>query len=57
VKQGKLVLPFGKRYMCTPSDSRAYYLVQSPRSAARPEVAKFAQWLQQQASAEEEEAG
>jgi DNA-binding transcriptional LysR family regulator len=56
VKQGKLVLPFGKRYMCSPSDSRAYFLVPSPRSSARPEVAKFAQWLQQQALAEDEDA-
>lgn len=55
VKQGKLVLPFGRRYMCTPSDSRAYYLVRSPRSAARPEVVKFAEWLQQQSRDEDEE--
>jgi len=56
VKQGKLVLPFGKRYMCTPSDSRAYYFVPSPRSAARAEVVKFAKWLQQQALSEDEDA-
>ena len=55
VKQGKLVLPFGKRYMCTPSDSRAYFLVPSPRSAARAEVTKFSRWLQQQALAEDED--
>ena len=55
VKQGKLVLPFGKRYMCTPSDSRAYYVVRSPRSAARSEVAKFGGWLQEQSRAEGEE--
>jgi LysR family transcriptional regulator, glycine cleavage system transcriptional activator len=55
VKQGKLVLPFGRRYMSTPSDSRAYFLVPSPRSAARAEVAKFAQWLQQEARAEDED--
>jgi DNA-binding transcriptional LysR family regulator len=55
VKQGKLVLPFGKRYMCTPADSRAYFLVPSPRSAGRTEVGKFSQWLQQQALAEDEE--
>jgi hypothetical protein len=30
--------------------------VPSQRSAARPEVAKFSQWLQQQALAEDEEA-
>src|SRR5262252_1480274 len=56
VKQGKLVLPFGRRYMCSPSDSRAYYLVPSPRSAARPEVARFSKWLQHQALVEGEEA-
>ncbi|HZT62508.1 MAG TPA: transcriptional regulator GcvA [Burkholderiales bacterium] len=55
VKQGKLVLPFGRRYMCTPADSRAYFLVRTPRSGARAEVAKFAQWLQEQALAEDAE--
>ena len=55
VKQGKLVLPFGKRYMCTPADSRAYFLVPSLRSAGRTEAGKFSQWLQQQALAEDEE--
>jgi DNA-binding transcriptional LysR family regulator len=53
VRQGRLILPFGKRYMCSPADSRAYFLVPSPRSAPRPEVAKFAQWLKQQALAED----
>jgi LysR family transcriptional regulator, glycine cleavage system transcriptional activator len=53
VKEGKLVLPFGKRYMCTPADSRAYFLVPSQRSAARPEVAEFSRWLQQQAQADD----
>src|SRR5215831_4137221 len=57
VKQGKLVLPFGKRYMSAPSDSRAYYLIPSTRSASRPEVAKFARWLQQQALTEDEDGG
>src|SRR5262245_54752120 len=42
VKQGKLVMPFGKRYMSTPSDSRAYFLVPSPRSAGRARVDTFA---------------
>jgi hypothetical protein len=41
--------------MCTPSDWRAYFLVPSPRAAARAEVAKFSRWLQQQALAEDEE--
>jgi LysR family transcriptional regulator, glycine cleavage system transcriptional activator len=55
VKQGRLILPFGKRYMCSPADSRAFFLIPSPRSAARTEVAKFSQWLQQQALAEDVE--
>ena len=56
VKAGKLMLPFGKRYMCSPADSRAYFMVVSPASAARPEVAAFSRWLQQ-TSADEAEAG
>jgi DNA-binding transcriptional LysR family regulator len=57
VKQGKLILPFGKRYMCSPADSRAYFLVPSPRSGARVEVAKFSQWLRQEALAEDADVG
>jgi DNA-binding transcriptional LysR family regulator len=53
VKLGKLVLPFGNRYMRSPNDSRAYFMVVPPRSAARPEVAEFASWLQQQAQADD----
>src|SRR6266852_9261294 len=44
VKQSKLILPFGKRYMCSPADSRAYFIV-LPRGAVRPEVAEFSSWL------------
>jgi len=57
VKLGKLILPFGRRYMCTPADSRAYFMIVSPGSAARPEAVEFSQWLQQQASADEADAG
>ncbi|HYT15335.1 MAG TPA: LysR substrate-binding domain-containing protein, partial [Burkholderiales bacterium] len=53
VKQSKLILPFGKRYMCSPADSRAFFIVLPPRSAARPEVAEFSRWLQEQARAED----
>jgi len=56
VKQSKLILPFGKRYMCSPADSRAFFIVLPPRSAARPEVAEFSRWLQEQARAEDAEA-
>ena len=55
VKQGKLILPFGKRYMWSPADSRAFYIVLPPRSVARPEVVEFSRWLQQQAQAEDTE--
>jgi DNA-binding transcriptional LysR family regulator len=53
VKQIKLILPFGKRYMCSPADSRAFFIVLPPRSAARPEVAEFSSWLQEQARADD----
>jgi DNA-binding transcriptional LysR family regulator len=53
VKTGKLILPFGKRYMRSPSDSRAYFMVLPGGSHARPGVAEFSSWLQQQAQAEE----
>ena len=53
VKQGKLILPFGKRYMWSPADSRAFYIVLPRRSVVRPEVAEFSRWLQQQAQAED----
>jgi DNA-binding transcriptional LysR family regulator len=53
VKTGKLILPFGKRYMRSPSDSRAYFIVLPRGSLARPEVAEFSRWLQQQAQTQE----
>jgi len=54
VRLGKLVLPFGRRYMSSPADSRAYFIVLA-RGATRPEVAEFSSWLQQQAQAEDAE--
>jgi DNA-binding transcriptional LysR family regulator len=53
VKLGKLILPFGKSYMCSPADSRAYHVVLPRGPATRPEVAEFSRWLQQQAQAED----
>jgi DNA-binding transcriptional LysR family regulator len=53
VKLGKLILPFGKRYMRSPSDSRAFFMILPRGSLARPGVAEFSSWLQQQAQAEE----
>ena len=51
LKDGKLVLPFGKRYMSSPADSRAYFIVTALGSASRPETAAFSGWLQGQARA------
>jgi len=56
VKLGKLILPFGKRYMRSPADSRAYFMVHSRGADTRPEAAKFSRWLQQQAQAEDVDA-
>ena len=53
VKLGKLILPFGERYMRSPSDSRAFFMVLPRGARARPGVAEFSSWLQQQARAEE----
>jgi DNA-binding transcriptional LysR family regulator len=41
----ELVAPFG-RTRTTAAESRAYYVVVTPRAAARPEVAAFVGWLQ-----------
>jgi len=54
VRLGKLMLPFGRRYMSSPADSRAYFIVLA-RGATRPEVAEFSSWLLQQAQAEDAE--
>ena len=53
VKLGKLILPFGERYMRSPSDSRAFFMVLPRGAPGRPGVAEFSSWLQQQAQAEE----
>jgi LysR family glycine cleavage system transcriptional activator len=57
IRNGQLVLPFGKRFVTSPADSRAYYIMVPPASASRPEVAAFSQWLKQEAQAGLDEAG
>ena len=57
VKLGKLILPFGKRYMRSPADSRAYFIVFPRRAGARPEAAEFSRWLLQVARAEDADSG
>jgi LysR family glycine cleavage system transcriptional activator len=51
LKDGKLVLPFGKRYMSSPADSRAYFIMTAQGSASRPETTAFSGWLKDQARA------
>lgn len=49
IKQGKLIQPFGKRYPTSLAGSRAYFIIVAQGSEARPEVAAFSRWLQDQA--------
>lgn len=44
--QGKLVRPFSRAPLYT--TGRAYFLVVSPRAAARPEVVAFCRWLRRE---------
>jgi DNA-binding transcriptional LysR family regulator len=51
IKEGRLVLPFGRRFLSSPAKPRAYFILTSPAAAGRPEVAEFARWLLQEARA------
>lgn len=53
LRSGQLVLPFGKQFVSSPADSRGYFIVIPPGSAARPEIADFSRWLQQEAKLSE----
>jgi DNA-binding transcriptional LysR family regulator len=57
VKLGKLILPFGKRYMRSPADSRAYFIVLPRGAGTRPEAAEFSRWLLQIARAGDADSG
>jgi DNA-binding transcriptional LysR family regulator len=57
VKLGKLTLPFGKRYMRSPADSRAYFIVFPRGAGTRPEAAEFSRWLVEVARAEDADSG
>lgn len=57
VKLGKLILPFGKRYMRSPADSRAYFIVFPRGAGTRPEAAEFSRWLLEVARAEDADSG
>jgi DNA-binding transcriptional LysR family regulator len=49
LRTGQLVLPFGKRFVSSPADSRGYFIVVPPGASTRPEVVDFSRWLQQEA--------
>jgi DNA-binding transcriptional LysR family regulator len=51
LRQGKLVLPFGKRYASSPADSRAYFVILARGSKGRTEVGAFYRWLLDQVRA------
>ena len=51
IKEGRLVRPFGKRFMSSPADSRAYFIVVPQGSGARPGISEFSRWLQREAQA------
>jgi LysR family glycine cleavage system transcriptional activator len=57
VKLGKLILPFGKRYMRSPADSRAYFVVFPRGAGTRREAAEFSRWLLEVARAEDADSG
>jgi DNA-binding transcriptional LysR family regulator len=58
VKEERLVLPFGRRFISSPGQSRAYFLLTSPRAGGRRDVAEFSGWLQKEVAAGSEgEAG
>ena len=50
VKEGRLVLPFGRRFISSPGQTRAYFILVSPSAQGRPEVARFSGWVQQEAA-------
>jgi LysR family glycine cleavage system transcriptional activator len=45
VKDGRLVPPFGRRFLSSPAKARAYFVLVSPAAAGRPEVKEFSGWL------------
>lgn len=51
LKSGRLVPPFGRRFISPPAESRAYFIVVAPGAGARPEIAAFSRWVQEQARA------
>lgn len=53
VRQRRLVLPFGGRFISSPGQTRAYFVIVSGDAEGRPEVARFSAWVQQEAQVRE----
>jgi LysR family transcriptional regulator, glycine cleavage system transcriptional activator len=51
VKEGRLVLPFGRRFISSPGQARAYFILISPSARGRPEVERFSSWVREEALA------
>jgi LysR family transcriptional regulator, glycine cleavage system transcriptional activator len=51
VREGRLVLPFGRRFVSSPDKARAYVVVVSPAAKERPEVQRFSAWVHREARA------
>jgi len=51
VKEGRLVLPFGRRFISSPGQARSYYFLVSASSRGRAEVERFSAWVREEALA------
>src|SRR5581483_7836053 len=45
VKEGRLVLPFGRRFISSKGTARAYFILVAPAARSRPEVERFSSWV------------
>lgn len=49
VKDGRLVLPFGRRFSSSLGKARGYFIVVSPFAKGRAEVERFSAWVKEEA--------
>ena len=51
VKDGRLVLPFGGRFISSKGTARAYFIIAASAAASRHEVERFSRWVRAEALA------
>jgi LysR family transcriptional regulator, glycine cleavage system transcriptional activator len=51
VREGRLVLPFGGRFISSKGTARAYFILVAPAARSRPEVERFSRWVRAEALA------